>query len=403
MDLEYGPRYDAFRAEVREFLAGAWPPSGADAALPHAEQRKRFIARAIERGYMYRGIPKRFGGSERPLDLLEDTIIAEEFDAADAPWHLGSQGVGMIVPTLLEIGADWQREKFIPPTLTGEFVWCQGYSEPGAGSDLASLRSTARLENGEWVIDGHKIWTSEAQEANYMFGMFRTEPDAPKHAGISYLLLRMDQPGIRVRPLRQLNGAAHFNEVFFDGVRTPADWIVGKRGQGWQVARVNLKYERNLGGGHGMRRKFRELVELARRSTLSGRPALQDATVRQRLAAIEGYVRCVETMAMRRLSASARGEESKTGLATLVGKLYGSQVRDQMVRLAADLLGDGALLAPRPEDQLTMAGSDTNTGWVDQYLFALGGAIAAGSSNIQRNIIAERGLGLPRDARPGAG
>jgi alkylation response protein AidB-like acyl-CoA dehydrogenase len=401
MDLEYGPRYDAFRAEVRKFLSEVWPPRGAEAELPLAEQRKRFIARAIDRGYMYRRIPKRYGGSEHALDLLEDVIIDEEFDAADVPWHLGSQGVGMIVPTLLEVGQDWQREKFIPPTLTGEFVWCQGYSEPGAGSDLASLRSTARLENGEWVIHGHKIWTSDAHDANYMFGMFRTEPDAPKHAGISYLLLRMDQPGIRVRPLKQLDGAAHFNEVFFDGARTPADWIVGKRGQGWQVARVNLKYERNLGGGHGMRRKFRQLVELARRTTLGGRPAIQDAQVRQRLAEIEGYVRCVETMAMRRLSASARGEESKTGLATLVGKLYGTDVRDLMVRLAYDVLGDDGLLAPRPEDLLDMTGTDTNTGWVDQYMFSLAGAIAAGTSNIQRNIIAERGLGLPRDPRPG--
>jgi alkylation response protein AidB-like acyl-CoA dehydrogenase len=403
MDLEYGPRYDAFRAELRAWLATVWPPRGAEAELPPEEQRKRFISRAIERGCMYRRIPKRFGGSEQPLDLLEDTIIAEEFDALDVPWRLGSQGVGMIVPTLLEVGQDWQREKFIPPTLTGEFVWCQGYSEPGAGSDLASLRSTARLENGEWVIHGHKIWTSEAQEANYMFGMFRTEPDASKHAGISYLLLRMDQPGIRVRPLRQLNGAAHFNEVFFDGARTPADWIVGKRGQGWQVARVNLKYERNLGGGPEMRRKFRQLVELARRRTLGGRPALEDPRVRQRLAEIEGYVRCTETMAMRRLSASARNEEAKTGLATLVGKLYGTMTRDQMVRLAYDLLGNDALLAPRPEDQLSMGSTDTDTGWIDQYLFALGGAIAAGSSNIQRNIIAERGLGLPRDARAGGG
>ena len=401
MDLEYGPRYESFRAEVRAELAQFWPPRGDEAKLPRAEQRKRFIARAIERGFMYRRIPKRYGGSERPLELLEETILAEELDAAGAPWHLGSQGVGMIVPTLLEVGADWQREKFIPPTLSGEFVWCQGYSEPGAGSDLASLRSTARLEGDQWVIHGHKIWTSDAHDANYMFGMFRTEPDAPKHAGISYLLLEMDQPGIEVRPLRQIDGAAHFNEVFFDGARTRADWIVGKRGQGWQVARVNLKYERNLGGGTHMRRKLRALVELAQRTRIDGRPAVQDSAVRQRLAELDCYVRCVETMFMRQLSASARGEEAKAALPALINKLYNTDVRERMVRLGYDLLGSDGLLAPLPEDMLTMAGTDTNTGWVDQYMFALAGAIAAGSSNIQRNIIAERGLRLPRDARPG--
>jgi alkylation response protein AidB-like acyl-CoA dehydrogenase len=251
------------------------------------------------------------------------------------------------------------------------------------------------------VIHGHKIWTSDAHDANYMFGMFRSEPDAPKHAGISYLLLEMDQPGIEVRPLRQLDGAAHFNEVFFDGARTPADWIVGKRGQGWQVARVNLKYERNLGGGAHMRRKFRALVELARRCRVGDRPAVQDPAIRQRLAELDGYVRCFEAMYMRQLSAAARGEEGKTALPGLISKLYGSDVRERMGRLAYDLLGDDGLLAPLPDDLKSMAGTDTNTGWVDQYLFALAGAIAAGSSNIQRNIIAERGLGLPRDARPG--
>jgi len=401
MDLEYGPQYEKFRAEVRGWLEAVWPPRGDEAKLPRVAKQKQFLERAIERGIMYRRIPRRFGGSERPLDLLEEAIIAEELDRSGAPWYLNSQGPGMIVPTLLEVGADWQREKFIPPTLVGDFIWCQGYSEPGAGSDLASLRSTARLENGEWVIHGHKIWTSDAHDANYMFGMFRTEPDAPKHAGISYLLLRMDQPGIEVRPLRQIDGAAHFNEVFFDGARTPADWIVGKRGQGWQVARVNLKYERGLGGGTQMRRLFRGLLELARRSQVGGRRASEDPTIRQRLAEIDGYVRCVEALSMRQLSASARGEEAKTGLSTLVHKLYNTDARERIYRLAYDLLGNDALLAPLPDDMKTMAGSDTNTGWVDRYLFGLSGPIAAGSSNIQRNIIAERGLGMPRDARPG--
>ena len=394
MDLSFGPEYESFRAEVREFAA-EW-----SARKPLSDDRAaEFRDLATARGYMYRSIPERYGGSERDFDAFREAIVAEEFDGADLPWRLGSQGVGMIVPTLLEVGEEWQRRKFVPPTLRGDYVWCQGYSEPGAGSDLASLRSTARLEGDEWVIDGHKIWTSDAQDSNYMFGMFRTEPDAPKHAGISYLLLEMDRPGIDIRPLRQLDGAVHFNEVFFDGVRTPADWIVCKRGQGWQVARVNLKYERNLGGGNSMRRHFDALLRLARNVEIDGRPVSRDPAVRQRLAELEGYVRCVETSSMRQLSATANGEEEKVALPILVNKLYGTDVREKIARLAYDLIGSDGLRAPAAEDLESMDNSETPTGWVDQYLFALSGPIAAGSSNIQRNIIGERGLGLPRDLR----
>ncbi len=398
MDLSYGPEYESFRAEVRKFLEESLPEGGGAGGTEPGEQ-KRFIAAAVAQGYLYRSIPRKYGGSEQPLDPLRETIVAEEFDAADAPWRLGMQGVGMIVPTLLEVGKEWQREKFVAPTLSGEFVWCQGYSEPGAGSDLASLRSTARLEGDEWVINGHKIWTSDADHANYMFGMFRTEPDAPRHAGISYLLLEMDQPGVQVRPLRQITGATHFYEVFFDDARTPADWIVGERGQGWQVARVNLKHERNLGDGSHMRRRFRRLVELARATSRNGRPATLDPRVRDRLADLECRVRCMETQTLRRLSAETRGEEAKVALPVLVNKLYGSELGEKLVELAYDLIGADGLLAPTDASWGLRAGGARSSDWVDQYLFSLAGRIAAGSSNIQRNIIGERGLGLPRDLR----
>jgi len=400
MDLSFGPEYEVFREEVRAFLAEAWPAgSGGQESEPAAQ--KRFITAAAERGYLYRSIPKRYGGSEQPFDPLRETILTEEFERSGAPWQLGYQGVGMVVPTLLEVGADWQREKFIAPTLRGDFVWCQGYSEPGAGSDLASLRSPARLEGDEWVINGHKIWTSDADHATHMFGMFRTEPDAPKHGGISYLLLEMDQPGIDVRPLRQLTGATHFFEVFFTDVRAPADWIVGERGQGWQVSRVNLKHERNLGGGSLARNRFRRLLDLARRTPLHGRPALEDPLVRDRLAALDCHVRCLETMTLRKVSATYNDEEGKVGLPTLVNKLYGSQVGEQLVQLAYDLIGADGLLAPTDSSWAGGSGERSNTDWIDEYLYSLAGRIAAGSSNIQRNVIGERGLGLPRDLRSG--
>ena len=395
MDLRYGEEYEAFRQEVLAFLADTWPESAGgsdeDAAV------RGFVAAAVERGYLYRSIPRRYGGSEQPFDPLRESIIAEAFDGSGAPWRLGTQGVGMLVPTLLEVGEEWQRERFISPTLRGEYTWCQGYSEPGAGSDLASLRSTARLEGDRWTLDGHKVWTSDADHANYMFAMFRTEPEATKHAGITYLLLEMDQPGIEVRPLRQITGATHFFEVFFDGASTPADWVVGGRGNGWQVARVNLKHERNLGGGQNMRRRFRQLLDLARTATLHGRPAIEDPVVRDRLAALECEVRCIETMSLRALSASARGEEAEVALPLLVTKLVGSQLMDRIACCGYDLIGDEGLMAPQISGWSHLKSGIGEADWVDQYLFVLAGRIAAGSSNIQRNVIGERALGLPRD------
>jgi alkylation response protein AidB-like acyl-CoA dehydrogenase len=389
MDLEYGPEYDRFREEVEEFLA----------ETPRDIDQRSFLLAATERGYVYRHIPERFGGSEQPFDPIRETIVAECFDASPFSWRLAPQSTGMIVPTLLEAGADWQRERFIPPTLIGDAVWCQGYSEPGAGSDLASLRSHARLEGDEWVINGQKIWTSDADQAGFMFGMFRTEPDAPAHAGISYLLLEMDRPGIDVRPLRQITGATHFFEVFFDDVRTPADWIVGERGEGWRVARANLKYERNLGGGPRLRQRLEAVVSLARTTPRGGRPAIEDPLVRQQLAEIEGDVRCAETMTLRQLSAAARGEDALVMLPLLVNKLYGTEIGERIAQLGFDLIGDEGLLAPVRSTWDAVSTAADETDWVDQYLFELAAGIAAGSSNIQRNVIGERGLGLPRDLR----
>lgn len=402
MDLEYGPEYDAFRDQVRSFLAEAWPAARRDperAHMPDPEAQREFVAAALARDYVYRSIPRVYGGSEQTFDPLCEEILADEFNRAGAPWRLGPQGVGMLVPTLLEAGAEWQKELFIPPTLRGDFVWCQGYSEPGAGSDLAALRSTARLDGDEWVINGHKIWTSDAADANHMFGMFRTEPDAPKHAGISYLLLTMDQPGIDVRPLRQITGATHFYEVFFTDVRTPVNWIVGKRGQGWEIARVNLKHERNLSGGSLTRSRFESLVELARATQIEGRPALSCDDVRQRLAELECRVRCAETLTLRQLSAVANDEESEVTLATMVNKLFNTELGEDIVRAGYDLIGAGGLDAPKDTAWAGISGGGPGADWVDRYLFQLAGAIAAGSSNIQRNVIGERGLGLPRDLR----
>jgi alkylation response protein AidB-like acyl-CoA dehydrogenase len=398
MDLSYGTEYESFRAEVREFLAG-WPLRGEEAALPAAERERLFRNRGVERGYVYRHIPVEYGGSGRPPHPIQEAIIREEYAVAGAPGDRLEQGSGMLAPTLIEWGTEEQKRHFVPPTLRGEIRWCQGYSEPGSGSDLASLKSQAVLQGGEWILNGQKIWTSNADRADWMFGLFRSEPDAPKHAGISYLLVPMKQPGITVRPLKQLTGSLEFNEVFFDDARTPADHIVGRRGEGWQVSRSTLKHERGLiGSPRLMRSLFDELVALARRTQRGDRPAIEDAHVRKRLAEIEGYVRAGEATSLRMLSARFQGQEHKVVLPMLMAKLFSTDVAQMVAKAAYDLVGSEGLLAP-PQAEAYYDASGTGPGFTHNFLATLGPAIAGGASNIQRNIIGERGLGLPRDLR----
>jgi len=400
MDLEYSEEHERFRETVREFLGG-WPLEARESELPLEEREALFRRRGIEAGFVYRGIPASYGGSEQPDDAIKDQIVRDEFYRAGAPRDLLTQGAAMLAPTLLEFGSEAQKERYIPSALTGEERWCQGYSEPGSGSDLASLQCQGRLEGDEWVLNGQKIWTSGAQRAHMMFGLFRTESDAKKHAGISYLLVPMDSPGIEVRPLREMSGGHEFNEVFLNDVRIPAKNIVGERGQGWQVSRATLIHERNLiGNPFMMREAFDDLVALARERTRGGRPAIEDSGVRQRLAEIEGYVRASETSNLMQLSAANRGELHKAMRPMMMNKVFSTDTTQRIMRCAYDLLGADGVLAPRDEELDTWGRTTTSTGWVLQYIFSMGPAIAGGATNIQLNIIGERGYGLPRDLRP---
>jgi len=390
MDLSYGAEYETFREEVRQFLREHWS----------AEDRRDeariagFRQQATARGYLCRSIPRRFGGSEQPPDVLKAQVIDEEFSRARAPMEPPGNGVRMLVPTLLECGADWQQERFIPPTLRGEIDWAQGYSEPGAGSDLASVRTRAELVGEEWVINGQKIWTSNAGNCRYMFALVRTEPDAPKHDGISYLLLDLHQPGVSIRPLKMLTGQSGFNEVFFDNARTPADWIVGRRGEGWQVSRATLKHERSsIGAADTYIRQFDKLVELARRRKRNGRPAIEDPLIQQRLAEIEGYVAAHRYSTYRQLSMTVAGRDP--GRVSYMNKLVGTNIGHRIAALAEELIGDDSLLMPAMQRGRPVG----DERWMNQFFGTLGVAIAGGTSNIQRNIIAERGLGLPRDGQ----
>ena len=403
MDLRYGEAYERFREEVRRFLrenwtdadaAGSLSPEG-QAALMGAvvrndERATRFRMKAIEAGYLYPSVPRRYGGGERPPDPLAAAIVAEEFRKVRAPHEVVGQGPSMLVPTLLEHGTEEQKQLLVRDTLLGKIRWCQGYSEPGAGSDLASLRTRAVLEGDHWIVNGHKIWTSNADTADWMFALVRTEPDRPRHDGISYLLIDMKTPGITVLPLRQMTGDADFNEVFLDDVRVPAGNLVGARGQGWIVSRSTLKHERALiGGGLLTRRVYDGLVMLAQALPLRGRPAIQDPVIRNRMIEIESRLLANEYHQFRLLTASARGEDS--GLAGLVTKLYGTTLGYDIAKLVMDVLADRGALAPG-EGSAPAGGM-----FVSAYMWSLGVLIAGGAANIQRNIIAERGLGLPRD------
>jgi len=392
MDLSYGAENEAYRGEVETFLRAHWRPGerrGEDLRL----YLKSFRREATGAGYLYRGVPRQYGGSEQPADVMKAQIIREAFGKARAPMEVAGNGMNMLVPTLLDRGADWQKARFIPPTVEGDYVWAQGYSEPGSGSDLASVRTKGVLEGGEWVINGQKIWTSGGQYSHYMFALTRTEPDAPKHQGISYLLIDLKQPGVTVRPLRQMTGDSEFCEVFFDNARTPADWIVGERGQGWQVSRTTLKHERaSIGNADRSEELVSRLVDLARKTTRLGRPAIEDREIRQDLAALEGWALAHKYSSYRLFSLATDAKEP--GLMGLLSKLLVTDIGHEAARIAQELIGEDALLQPASARSGVKRGNER---WIDQIMGSLGVSIAGGASNIQRNVISERGLGLPRD------
>ncbi|MBS0410626.1 MAG: acyl-CoA dehydrogenase family protein [Proteobacteria bacterium] len=391
MDLSFGPEYEAFRAEVRGFLdrhkdeyPGPARPTRADAL---AWQR-----RLIDNGYAARTIPKAYGGYGAEPDILKSRIIAEEFTRARAPTGMAGQGISMLVPTLLEVGTEAQKQQWIAPTLRGEIIWCQGYSEPGSGSDLASLQTRATEDGGDFVINGQKIWTSTAMQADMIFCLVRTEPEAPKHAGISYLIFSMKTPGIEIRPLKTMTGHAEFNEVFFTDVRVPQGQIVGKRGEGWQVANATLKHERGmLGDPNQAESRLAAITDLMREETVGGERLIDNPVWRDRLMKMQARVLAMKFNGLRLISAQLNGESP--GLAGLIVKLQGCDINHELAALAIDALGElGVLYGDSPH--LRAGGS-----WQQRYMFDLGLIIGGGTAQIQKNIISERGLGMPREPK----
>jgi alkylation response protein AidB-like acyl-CoA dehydrogenase len=395
MDLSYGPAYEAFRADLRSFLvdhAHEAPSAGS----PRDDKARAWQRRLIEHGYTARTIPHAYGGAGQAPDILKSRIIGEEFARAQVSAGLGGQGISMLVPTLLEMGTEAQKRQFIAPTLSGEMLWCQGYSEPGAGSDLASLRTSAVLDGDEWVINGQKIWTSTAHLAQWMFCLVRTEPDAPKHQGISFLLLRVDTPGIEIRPLVDMTMTPNFNEVFFTDVRVPRDQIVGRRGDGWKVANVILGNERDtLADPNQSLARLNGLIEIMKSETVDGERLIDNPQFLDRLMRIQSRVLALQFNELRVLSSKLNPNQD-VGLARLIVKLQGTELRHDLEALAIDAMGEGGL-AYGANPRLRDGGS-----WQYAYMLFLGLIIGGGTSQIQKNIISERGLGMPREPQAGA-
>ena len=397
MDLSYGPRYLALQGEVRGFIQTHGhdsPRTGGGRKRPdrRALDWQRLL---LEHGYFARSVPKEYGGSGLPLDVMELAIIADAFAKAGVSAGIMNQGISMLVPTLLEVGTAEQCARWIAPTIRGDIIWCQGYSEPDSGSDLAAARTHARIEDGHFVINGRKIWTSSAHFSDMIFLLCRTEPGRSKHAGLSYLLLPMTTPGIEVRPLMTMTGCAEFNETFFTDARVPVDQIVMGRGDGWHVANVTLKYERRLlGDANKLTHRYARLVELMEKTMLEGVRCVDIPEYRERLMKLQGEVLASKYHGLRLLTGQAKNEDP--GVNGLIVKLLGTMIAHRLSSLAIDVLG-AAGLAYEPQGEAIE--DDEATTWQIDNMYDIGLIIGGGSSNIQKNIIGERGLGLPREPK----
>ncbi|GLW98048.1 acyl-CoA dehydrogenase family protein [Microtetraspora sp. NBRC 16547] len=379
----------SFREEVRDWLEANLTGEFADArglGGPGREHEGHELRVAWERhlgaaGWTCLGWPSEYGGRDATLD--EQVAFHEEYARANAPARVGHIGEGLIGPTILDFGTREQKERFLPPIQRGDELWCQGYSEPDAGSDLANVQTRAVLDGDEWVVTGQKVWTSLAHVADWCFVVCRTEPGSQRHAGLSYLLVPMDQPGVEIRPITQMTGTGEFNEVFFDGARTATANILGAPGDGWRVAMATLGYERGastLGQQIGFRRELAAVIEAARASGAIDDPVLRDQLTRSWL-----ELEIMRLNALRTMTSLSAGEP---GPEVSIGKLYWSEWHRRLGELAQAVQGRAGLVAEGEPYDL----NDLQR----LYLFSRADTIYAGSSEIQRNIIAERTLGLPR-------
>jgi len=388
-----GPELEAFRAQVRAFIAEHAPAIPPRAGVRSAENEtelkalKDWTARLFDAGYAGADWPAEFGGRD-DRSAEHAIVVGEELARAGAS---GVQsGSTLASHALIHYGTDEQRRRHLPQIRAGRQLWCQLFSEPGAGSDLASLRTRAVLESDTYTVTGQKVWTTDGHWADYGYLLARTDSDAPKHKGISAFIVDMSSPGITVRPLRELTGTSDFNEVFLDNVKVPADAMIGAPGQGWAIANATLAHERTGVGAVvvKLRLAVQALTELARRVQRGGRPAIDSDLVRDRIGEFSAEVEALSALTYANVTRWSRGTERMHDAA--MAKLMFSELNLEMARFAVELGGEHGLLVEGDPNALD------GGRWQDEWLYARAYTIAGGSSEIMRNLIAERGLGLPR-------
>ncbi|MHB1418992.1 MAG: acyl-CoA dehydrogenase [Bacillota bacterium] len=395
MDFEFTPQEEAFRLEFRTWLRANLPPGWLDGdhRLPSDAKERELFLRAWQRklydgGWAGIAWPREYGG--RGASLVEQCIYDDEMMTHEAPPSIGTIGLDMVGPTLIQVGTEEQKKKHLERILRGDDVWCQGYSEPGAGSDLAALSTRAIDKGDHFVINGQKVWTSFAHLADYCFLLCRTDPTVPKHKGLSVLLMDMKSPGIEPRPIRQFNGEADFNEVFLTDVEVPKENLVGAVNDGWRIAITLLAFERrSVGGGSRIDRFLPEILKICRERTHNGVPLIKDGLVRDRLTRmyIEGQIATMNFY--RGLSNQMR--KGIPGPEGSLDKLHGGELSKRIQAFSLELLGEDAM---HDGDAF---GAPKEGSFMYGFLSTFGGTIAGGTTEIQRNIIAERILGLPKD------
>jgi alkylation response protein AidB-like acyl-CoA dehydrogenase len=396
VDLHFSEEDETFRAEAREWLTAAL--DGEFAVVrgrggpgdEHSlfEERLAWERALGAAGWTCLSWPTEYGG--RDVTLLQQVIFYEEYARAGGPGRVGIVGEGLIGPTILHFGTDEQKRRFLPKIASGEELWCQGYSEPNAGSDLANIATRAELVDGpsgqEWTVSGQKVWTSLAHWAEWCFVLARTDRDAPRHRGISYLLVPMNQPGVEIRPIEQITGDSEFNEVFFDDARTAADLVVGEVNGGWRVAMGTLAFERGaltLGQQLSFVNEWREVLARVRELGHASDPVM-----RQRLAQAWIELEIMRYTALRGLTAMARGEMTPV---TSISKLFWATMHRKLGELAVDALG--------PYGEIADGGPYDLSAFQRLFLYSRADTIYGGSNEIQRNIVGERVLGLPPEPK----
>ena len=407
MELTYAPEDEQFRAEIRAWLKENLPKGWFDEGFDMTpEERKKFNEewpnKLFEGGWICATWPKEYGG--KGLTTMQGVVLSEEFANAKAPMRADFFGDTLVGPTLLQWGTEEQKKEFLPQILNGKMRWCQGFSEPNSGSDLASLKTSAVLDGDEWVINGQKVWTTQGHHADYCFLLVRTDPEAPKHKGISYLLVPMRQPGVEVRGIVQPDGTAEFCEVFFNNARCPKDNVVGGVNNGWVVTNSTLAFERGMSATTGYRRFEAEYKAMVRGATENG--AINDPKIRQRLMVYYTKIQILKINGLRSLSTTLMGKKDLSMAALgATNKMFWSEMHKEAMELALDISGANAMLVDYSMGDANWPGTAREkrregypvSGMMSAFFFSRSETIWGGTSQIQRNIVGERVLGLPKE------